>query len=201
MRFCWDGDERPAPGGEVRVMGVEQSNSSVVLRRALRAEGLPPARGRAPTRSSRCCASSTRHGFPHIAPLEGSYTYRGAAARRDARRDAALHPARRRRLGARRRRARARAAATSSSRACTTSAPSPAGCTPCSPATPRTRDFAPEEPSEEHVALISATIDEQIERTFIELPELEALEPISRPRRGAARPPRRCSPSTASAGA
>ena len=38
--------------------------------------------------------------------------------------------------------------------------------------------FAPEEPSEEHIALISATIDEQIERSFIELPELEALAPI-----------------------
>jgi trehalose synthase-fused probable maltokinase len=40
-------------------------------------------------------------------------------------------------------------------------------------------DFAPEEPSDEHVGLITATIDEQIERTFIELPDLEVLAPIS----------------------
>jgi trehalose synthase-fused probable maltokinase len=41
------------------------------------------------------------------------------------------------------------------------------------------RDFAPEEPSDEHIGLITATIDEQIERTFIELPDLDVLAPIS----------------------
>ncbi len=40
-------------------------------------------------------------------------------------------------------------------------------------------DFAPEEPSDENVSLLSATIDEQIERVFLELPDHPALEPIA----------------------
>jgi trehalose synthase-fused probable maltokinase len=39
--------------------------------------------------------------------------------------------------------------------------------------------FAPEEPSMESTSLITATIDEQIERLFVDLPEMEALEPIA----------------------
>jgi maltokinase len=38
--------------------------------------------------------------------------------------------------------------------------------------------FAPEQPSTEAVAILTATIDEEIERIFVELPDLEALEPI-----------------------
>jgi maltokinase len=41
-------------------------------------------------------------------------------------------------------------------------------------------DFAPEEPSEEALALLTATIDEEIERVFVDLPEgLEDLAPIA----------------------
>jgi len=40
-------------------------------------------------------------------------------------------------------------------------------------------DFAPEEPSDESVSLLTATIDEQIERLFLDLPELDALAPIA----------------------
>jgi maltokinase len=39
--------------------------------------------------------------------------------------------------------------------------------------------FAPEEPSDESLALLTATIDEEIERVFLELPELDAIEPIA----------------------
>jgi maltokinase len=39
-------------------------------------------------------------------------------------------------------------------------------------------DFAPEEPADENVALLTATIDEQIERLFVELPDTESLQPI-----------------------
>jgi maltokinase len=40
--------------------------------------------------------------------------------------------------------------------------------------------FAPEEPSMESTSLITATIDEQIERVFVDLPhDLDALEPIA----------------------
>ncbi len=40
-------------------------------------------------------------------------------------------------------------------------------------------DFAPEEPSVENLALLTATIDEEIERVFRDLPENPELEPIS----------------------
>jgi trehalose synthase-fused probable maltokinase len=40
-------------------------------------------------------------------------------------------------------------------------------------------DFAPEEPSAEALGLLTATVDEEIERIFLDLPEgVEALEPI-----------------------
>ena len=40
-------------------------------------------------------------------------------------------------------------------------------------------DFAPEEPSEENFALLVATIDEQVERVFLDLPDdLPAVDPI-----------------------
>ena len=39
-------------------------------------------------------------------------------------------------------------------------------------------EFAPEEPADEQVALLTATIDEQIERLFIELSDRPELEPI-----------------------
>jgi maltokinase len=38
--------------------------------------------------------------------------------------------------------------------------------------------FSPEEPSTEALSILTATIDEEIERIFVELPDLEALEPI-----------------------
>jgi trehalose synthase-fused probable maltokinase len=40
-------------------------------------------------------------------------------------------------------------------------------------------DFAPQEPTSENLSLLSARIDEQIERAFDELPALEALRPIA----------------------
>jgi maltokinase len=39
--------------------------------------------------------------------------------------------------------------------------------------------FAPEEPSSESLALLTATIDEEIERIFLDLPEEESVEPIA----------------------
>jgi trehalose synthase-fused probable maltokinase len=39
--------------------------------------------------------------------------------------------------------------------------------------------FAPEEPSDESLALLTATIDEDIERQFLELPDVEAVAPIA----------------------
>ena len=48
--------------------------------------------------------------------------------------------------------------------------------------------FAPEEPSTESLALLSASIDEEIEHVFAALPDIPALAPVARPRRGGARP-------------
>jgi trehalose synthase-fused probable maltokinase len=39
--------------------------------------------------------------------------------------------------------------------------------------------FAPEEPSAESLGLLTATIDEEIERIFLELPDDESVEPIA----------------------
>jgi len=39
--------------------------------------------------------------------------------------------------------------------------------------------FAPEEPSEEAMSLLTATVDEDIERVFLRLPQLESLTPIA----------------------
>jgi trehalose synthase-fused probable maltokinase len=39
--------------------------------------------------------------------------------------------------------------------------------------------FAPEEPSSESLGLLTATIDEEIERIFLELPDDESVEPIA----------------------
>jgi trehalose synthase-fused probable maltokinase len=39
--------------------------------------------------------------------------------------------------------------------------------------------FAPEEPTMENLALLTASLDEQIERVFDDLPELAALEPVA----------------------
>jgi len=40
-------------------------------------------------------------------------------------------------------------------------------------------DFAPEEPSAEAIALLTATVDEEIESIFVNLPASEALQPIA----------------------
>src|SRR5919197_347215 len=39
--------------------------------------------------------------------------------------------------------------------------------------------FAPEEPSDESLSLLTATIDEEIERVFLEMPEIDAIEAIA----------------------
>jgi trehalose synthase-fused probable maltokinase len=44
---------------------------------------------------------------------------------------------------------------------------------------PEDPEFAPEEPADEHVALLTATIDEQIERLFVEMPDRPELAPIA----------------------
>jgi trehalose synthase-fused probable maltokinase len=177
VRFSWEGPEPPPPGAEVRVMGVEQSNSSIVLddRFVLKVfRRLEP--GTNP--ELEMLRFLDRHGFAHIAPLVGSYSYRGplldatlgvmqryiahAADGWTLATDALAHGhgeellARLHDLGVVTGRMHATLASDSDD-----------------------RDFAPEDPADEHVALLTARIDEQIERTFVELPDLEVLAPIA----------------------
>ncbi len=177
VRFCWDGGEQPSPEATVRIMDVEQSNSSVVFdeRFALKVFRRIEAGTNPELEMLRFL---DRHGFPNIAQLEGSYDYHGAlldstlglmqrfiphtgdgwtlalAALLDGRGEELLRPLHD--LGTVTGRMHAVLA--------------------CDPEDP---DFAPEDPSEEHVALISATIDEHIERSFIELPDIESLAPLN----------------------
>jgi trehalose synthase-fused probable maltokinase len=176
VRFHWAGSAPPEPDAEVRIMGVEQSNSSIVLdeRFALKVFRRVEA-GTNPELEMLSFLAS--HGFAHIAPLEGSYNYHGPLL------DATLGVMQRYIPHA----GDGWALVVDALAAGEGEELLPrlfdlgvvTGAMHASLASdPEDRDFAPEEPSEEHVALITATIDEQIERTFIELPDLEALEPI-----------------------
>src|SRR5438067_2604684 len=44
---------------------------------------------------------------------------------------------------------------------------------------PANPDFSPEETSAEALGLLTATVDEEIEQVFLDLPEHEALQPIA----------------------
>jgi len=177
VHFSWEAGERPRAEAAVRVMGVEQSNSSIVLdeRFALKVfrriePGMNP--------ELEMLRFLDAHGFAQIAPVEGAYRYHGPLL------DATLGVMQRyiphagdgwalicdalasgrgeemlpRLLDL--------GLVTGRMHATLASAP-------------EDPDFAPEEPSDEHVGLITATIDEQIERTFIELPDLDVLAPIA----------------------
>jgi maltokinase len=161
--------------GRVRPMGVEQSNSSVVLddRLVLKLyRRLEP--GTNP--ELELLRFLTEHGFPNIATLEGWAELEGhpmdatlAILQRFVRSsgdgwELALStlgsepgwlPARAGRLGE-------VTAAMHTVLASDQSDPA----------------FAPEEPSAEALALLSASVDEEIEQVFINLPDLPALEPI-----------------------
>jgi maltokinase len=175
--FQW-GDEfdRPRPDATVRGMGAEQSNSSVVfddalvlkLFRRLEAGDNP---------ELEMLRFLTSRGFPNIAELAGWIAYSGelmeatlgvvqrfVAGGRDGWElaldeigsDPEAFVARMAELGAVIGRMHTVLASDGSDPA-----------------------FAPEEPSQESTSLITATIDEQIERLFVDLPEdNEALEPI-----------------------
>jgi maltokinase len=177
LRFHWDPEVAPpSPAPTVRAMGAEQSNSSVVLdeRLALKVfrriqPGINPE-----LEMLRVLAA---HGFTNIAALTGWYGYTGELM------DATLGVvqrfvgdsrdgwelalgaleagevsflARLGELGSATGRMHATLAAVSEDPA-----------------------FAPEEPTMEKLSLLSATIDEQIERVFGDLPALPALEPIA----------------------
>jgi maltokinase len=177
VEFHWlEGVEPPRPGAEVRPMGAEQSNTSIVFddKLVLKAFRRVEAGDNPELEMLRFLSE---RGFPNIAELGGWYQYEGELmdatfgvvqrfvpdardgwelALDELRDDPERFATRLRELGA------------VIGRMHTVLASDPTD-----PA------FAPEEPSDESLALLTATIDEEIERLFLELPESEAVAPIA----------------------
>ena len=178
LRFNWAETAGAGLGGtvDVRPVGVEQSNSSIVFGDSLilkvfrRVEpGINP--------ELELLRFLSERGFPNVAPLAGWYEYEGRfidatlgilqeylAGARDgwelaleqigADPDGFLE--RLRELGA-----------------VTGELHSALGSDNSNPA------FAPDEPSAEALSLLTADVDEQIERIFLDLPETEAVAPLA----------------------
>ncbi|HEX7300004.1 MAG TPA: phosphotransferase [Solirubrobacteraceae bacterium] len=177
VEFHWlPGVQPPQPGAAVRAMGAEQSNTSIVFDDALvlkafrRVEaGINP--------ELEMLRFLSERGFPHVAELGGWYQYEGELmdatfgvvqryvpgawdgwelALDDLGADPERFVERLRDLGA---------VIGDMHSVLASEASDPA--------------FAPEEPSDESLALLTATIDEEIEQVFLELPDLDAIEPIA----------------------
>ena len=161
---------------DVRPVGVEQSNSSIVfgeqqiLKAFRRVEpGLNP--------ELELLRFLSAHGFEHIAPLAGWYAYEGRLM------DATLGILQEYLAGAQDGWELALDEVSSQPEAfldrlralgdVTGRLHSALGSDSTDAA------FAPEEPSTEALALLTATIDEEIERVFLDLPENEAVAPIA----------------------
>jgi trehalose synthase-fused probable maltokinase len=170
------GVQRIGAGSAVRPIGVEQSNSSIVFddRLVLKVfrklePGINP--------ELELLRFLTSHGYQSIAPLDGWYEYDGQAlsatlgvtqtflpdaiggwelALAQIESDPERLLARLENLGA-----------------VTAQLHNVLGSDASDPA------FAPEEPSQQAMALLSATIDEDIERIFVRLPDDERLAPIA----------------------
>jgi maltokinase len=178
LRFRWAASAGAELGGtvDVRPVGVEQSNSSIVFGEALilkafrRVEpGVNP--------ELELLRFLSERGFPNIAPLAGWYEIEGRfidatlgilqeylAGARDgwelALEEVASDPdgllGRLRALGE-----------------VTGELHTVLGSDSQNP------DFAPDQPSQEALSLLTADVDEQIERIFLDLPETEAVAPIA----------------------
>ncbi len=176
VEFFWEGGEPISEGTPSRLIGVEQSNTSIVFDERLVMKvfrrvwpGINP--------ELEMLRFLAGHDFAHIARLEGWFQYSGELmdatlgvmqeyipGARDGWQlalGALVDPAsdflvRLEELGA-------VTGRMHSTLACDTEDP----------------DFAPEEPSDENVSLLSATIDEQIDRVFLDLPDHPLLEPIA----------------------
>jgi maltokinase len=178
LRFRWAASAGAELGGtvEVRPVGVEQSNSSIVFGEALilkafrRVEpGVNP--------ELELLRFLSERGFPNIAPLAGWYEYEGrfidatlgilqeylagahdgwelALSEVGADPDGLLD--RLRALGE-----------------VTGELHTVLGSDSTHP------DFAPDQPSQEALSLLTADVDEQIERIFLDLPETDAIAPIA----------------------
>jgi trehalose synthase-fused probable maltokinase len=171
------GSRLPAEIAAVRAMGAEQSNSSVVLDEKLVLKAYRRL-GAGPNPELEILRFLTERDFPHIAALRGWYGHSGRLidatlgivqdflagatdgwdlALADLREDPQRFVARARALGE-----------------VTGRLHTALGSDPQDPA------FAPEDTSAEALGLLTATVDEEIERVFVDLPDdLEVLAPIA----------------------
>jgi maltokinase len=177
VEFHWREDvEPPRPGAKVRAIGAEQSNTSIVFDDALVLKAFRRVEAGDNPELEMLRFLSARE-FAHVAELGGWYQYEGEImdatfgvvqrfvpnardgwelALDELAADPERFVTRLRDLGA------------VIGRMHTVLASDPTD-----PA------FAPEEPSDESLALLTATIDEEIERVFLELPDSEAMAPIA----------------------
>ena len=168
--------DRAGELASIRPMGAEQSNSSVVLDERLALKlyrriepGVNP--------ELEILRFLTERGFEHIAALEGYAAYTGRPLETTLALAAAVRALARRRLDARARHDRLGARSWLPARArrlgeVTARLHNALGSDPSDP------HFSPEEPSSESLALLSASIDEEIEGVFATLPDLDALTPL-----------------------
>jgi maltokinase len=177
VEFHWlDTVEPPRPGAVVRGIGAEQSNTSIVFDDALVLKAFRRVEAGTNPELEMLRFLST-HGFAHIAELGGWYQYEGELmdatfgvvqryvpgawdgwelALDELGADPERFNMRLRELGA---------VIGEMHSVLASDATDPA--------------FAPEEPSDESLSLLTATIDEEIERVFLEMPELDAMEAIA----------------------
>jgi maltokinase len=177
VEFHWREDvEPPRPGANVRAIGAEQSNTSIVFDDALVLKAFRRVEAGDNPELEMLRFLSARD-FAHVAELGGWYQYEGEImdatfgvvqrfvpnardgwelALDELASDPERFVTRLRDLGA------------VVGRMHTVLASDPTD-----PA------FAPEEPSDESMALLTATIDEEIERVFLELPDSDAVAPIA----------------------
>jgi maltokinase len=175
LGFRWSGSAADGGTVEVRPVGVEQSNSSIVFGEALILKAFRRVEAGVNPELELLRFLSERD-FPHIAPIAGWFQYEGRLM------DATLGVLQEYLAGAtdgwefaldalatdpEAFLARVHALGTVTGELHTT-----LGSEGSDPA------FAPEQPSTEALAILTATIDEEIERIFVEMPDLEALEPI-----------------------
>ena len=175
LGFRWSGSTADGGTVEVRPVGVEQSNSSIVFGEELILKAFRRVEAGVNPELELLRFLSERD-FPHIAPIAGWFQYEGRLM------DATLGVLQEFLAGAtdgwefaldalaadpEAFLARVRALGTVTGELHTA-----LGSEAADPA------FAPEQPSTEALAILTATIDEEIERIFVEMPDLEALEPI-----------------------
>jgi trehalose synthase-fused probable maltokinase len=178
MGFHWAASAAVGLGGtvDVRPVGVEQSNSSIVFGEELILKAFRRVEpGENPELELLRFLSS--RGFPNIAPLTGWYDFEGRLV------DATLGILQQYLAGARDgweltldelasdpegllERMRSLGEVTGALHTAL-------GSDAADPA------FAPDEPSMESLSLLTATVDEQIERVFVELPEIDSVAPLA----------------------